>query len=388
MKRKRSLIGILTWLLVLFMAAAPWVFAQEQETQKKFKQEELDQMLAPLALYPDDLLTQVLMASTYPLEIVQAARWANAKENKALKGDQLTATLEKQDWDPSVKSLVNCPEVLAMMNEKLDWTIKLGDAFLASEKDVMDTIQKLRQKAKEAGNLKSTDQQKVLVQEHVIVIEPTKPTYVYVATYDPMVVYGTWWYTGYYPYSYYPYYGYGGGFWLGAAWGYAWGHANWNGAHIEHNINQNININNKIDRGKYASQLPAGSRGDGKWQHDARHRKDVPYRDRATTQKYNKGASTRDVQARDAYRGRSDQGRQSLEQRRETDRGRGEAGGQRRDDAFSGMGDGNKTRDYSSRGNASRDRMSSSSGGRGGGSWGGGGRSGGGFGGGGRGGRR
>ncbi len=380
MERKKYFIGALILVLALFMAAPMWLFAQDQAKEKKFKQEELDQMLAPIALYPDALLTQILMASTYPLEIALAGRWA--KENKALKGDQLTAALEKQDWDPSVKSLVNCPEVLAMMNEKLDWTIKLGDAFLASEKDVMDTIQKLRVKAKEAGNLKSTDQQKVLVQENVIVIEPTNPTYVYVATYDPMVVYGTWWYTGYYPYSYYPYYGYGGGFWLGAAWGYAWGHANWNGAHIEHNINQNININNKIDRNKYASQLPAGSRGQGTWQHDARHRKDVPYRDQATTQKYNRGASTQDVKSRDAYRGRTDQGGQSLGQRKDTDRGKGEAGGQRRDDAFSGAGDGNRTRDYSSRGNSSRESMSSSRGS----GFGGGGRSGGGFGGGGRGG--
>jgi hypothetical protein len=150
MKGKRSFIGILILFLVLFMAAATLVLAQDEGTQKKFKQEELDQMLAPIALYSDDLLTQVLMASTYPLEIALADRWA--KENKALKGDQLTAVLEKQDWDPSVKSLVNCPEVLKMMNEKLDWTIKLGDAFLAQEKDVMDTIQKLRLKAKEAGN--------------------------------------------------------------------------------------------------------------------------------------------------------------------------------------------------------------------------------------------
>ncbi|MCJ7545279.1 MAG: DUF3300 domain-containing protein [Deltaproteobacteria bacterium] len=388
MKRKRSFISIFIWLLVLFMAAVPWGFAQDQGTQKKFKQEELDQMLAPIALYSDDLLTQVLMASTYPLEIAQADRWA--KENKALKGDQLTAALEKQGWDPSVKSLVNCPEVLTMMNEKLDWTIKLGDAFLTSKKDVMDTIQKLRLKAKEAGILKSNDQQKVLVQETVIVIEPTNPTYVYVATYDPMLVYGTWWWTGYYPYSYYPYYGYGGGFWLGAAWGYAWGHADWHGGDVNIDIDRNAHINPNINRDKYKNEMrnkgQVSDRGKGTWQHDASHRKGVSYRDQATTQKYNRGASTQDVKSRDAYRGRTDQGGQSLEQRRDTDRGRGEAGGQRRDDAFSGMGDGNKTRDYSSRGNSSRDRMSSSgggSGGRGGGGWGGGGGRGGG-----RGGRR
>jgi uncharacterized membrane protein YgcG len=383
MERKKYFIGALILFLALFMAAPTWLFAQDQAKEKKFKQEELDQMLAPIALYPDELLVQMLVASTYPLEIALADRWA--KENKALKGDQLTAALEKQDWDPSVKSLVNFPQVLAMMNEKLDWTIKLGDAFLASEKDVMDTIQKLRLKAKEAGNLKSNEQQKVLVQENVIIVEPTNPTYVYVPTYDPWITFGVWWYPAYPPYYYYPYYGYYApwyGFAVGAAWGYAWAHANWNGAHVEHNINQNININRNIDRNKYASQLPAGSRGDGKWQHDARHRKDVPYRDQATTQKYNRGVSTQDVKSRDAYRGRTDQGGQSLGQRKDTDRGKGEAGGQRRDDAFSGAGDGNKTRDYSSRGNSSRQSMSSSRGS----GFGGGGRSGGGFGGGGRGG--
>jgi uncharacterized membrane protein YgcG len=387
MKGKKYLIATLILLLVLCMAA--WVFAQDKEqgTEKKFKQEELDQMLAPIALYPDELLVQMMVASTYPLEIVQAARWVSSKENKALKGDQLTAALEKQDWDPSVKSLVNFPQVLAMMNEKLDWTIKLGDAFLASEKDVMDTVQKLRLKAQEAGNLKSTEQQKVIVQEKIIVIEPTNPTYVYVPSYDPAIVFGVWWYPAYPPYYYYPYYGYYApwyGFALGAAWGYAWAHYNWNNAHVEHNINQNININRNIDRSKYASQQPAGSRDQGKWQHNVDHRKGVPYRDQATTQKYNKGASTQDIKSRDGYRGRTDQSRQSFEQRGATDRSRGELGGQRRDDAFSGMGDGNKTRDYSSRGNSSRQSMSSSRGSSG---WGGGGR-GGGFGGGRGGGRR
>jgi uncharacterized membrane protein YgcG len=394
MKGKRSYIGALIWLIVFCLAAPPLVFSQEQQTEKKFKQEELDQILAPIALYPDDLLTQMLMASTYPLEIALAARWVSAKENKALKGDQLTAALEKQNWDPSVKSLVNCPEVLTMMNEKLDWTIKLGDAFLASEKDVMDTIQKLRAKAKEAGNLKSDEKQKVVVQETVIVIEPTNPTYVYVPTYDPAIVFGVWWYPAYPPYYYYPYYGYAGGFWVGAAWGYAWGHADWHGGDVNIDIDRNVHVNPNIDRDKYKNDLrnkgQVSDRGKGTWQHDASHRKDVPYRDRATTQKYNKGASTQDVKARDAYRGRTDQGGQSPQQRRDADRGRGEAAGQGRDDAFSGVDNGKQTRDYSSRGNSSRESMSSSSsrgssGGRGGGSWGGGGgRGGGGRGGGGR----
>ena len=138
------------------------------QESKLFKQEELDQMLAPVALYPDDLLTQILMASTYPLEIVQAARWT--KQNKNLKGDALTEALEKQDWDPSVKSLVNFPEVLDRMNENLQWTQKLGDAFLAQQKEVMDTIQMLRKKAQEAGNLKDSPQQKVVVEKETIII--------------------------------------------------------------------------------------------------------------------------------------------------------------------------------------------------------------------------
>src|SRR5512136_430017 len=164
------------WLLVLLLAAPPWVIAQAtQGTQesKVFKQEELDQMLAPVALYPDDLLTQLLMASTYPLEIVQAARWT--KQNKDLKGDKLTDALEKQDWDPSVKSLVNFPDVLSKMNENLEWTQKLGDALLTQQKQVMDTIQNLREKAQKEGNLKTTEQQKVVVEEETIIIEPADP---------------------------------------------------------------------------------------------------------------------------------------------------------------------------------------------------------------------
>ena len=190
---------LLTFFLAFLMAAPPWVLAQSAEEPKAFKQEELDQILAPIALYPDDLLSQVLMASTYPLEVVQAERWQ--KQNKSLKGDALAQALEKQDWDPSVKSLVNFPDVLTMMSEKLDWTQKLGDAFLEQEKGVMDTVQKLRQKADEAGNLKTTSEQKVIVEKETktIVIEPANPQTVYVPTYNPTVVYGAWWYPAYPP---------------------------------------------------------------------------------------------------------------------------------------------------------------------------------------------
>ena len=142
-------------------------------------------------------MVQILMASTYPLEVVQAGRWTKANQN--LKGDALTAALEKENWDASVKSLVNFPQVLDLMNEKLDWTQKLGDAFLAQQKDVMDTVQKLREKAGAQGNLKSSEQQKVIVEKETqtIVIEPANPQVVYVPTYNPTVVYGTWWYPSY-----------------------------------------------------------------------------------------------------------------------------------------------------------------------------------------------
>ena len=145
--------------------------AQSGGGDKTFKQEELDQLLAPVALYPDSLLAQIFMASTYPLEVVQAGRWA--KKNKDLKGDALASALEKENWDPSVKSLVNFPQVLEMMNEKLDWTQKLGNAFLAQQKDVMDTVQKLRAKAEAQGNLKSSEEQKVVVEKETktIIIE-------------------------------------------------------------------------------------------------------------------------------------------------------------------------------------------------------------------------
>ena len=167
-----------------------------------FSQEELDQMLAPIALYPDQLLIQVLMGSTYPMEVVAADRWLNG--NKNLSGDQLAAALEQQSWDPSVKSLVNFPSVLGMMDQKLEWTQKVGDAFLSQEEQVMATVQKLRAAAQTRGNLVSNNQQRVVTQGTTIVIEPVSPQMVYVPAYNPMVVYGPWWYPSYPPYAYVP----------------------------------------------------------------------------------------------------------------------------------------------------------------------------------------
>jgi Protein of unknown function (DUF3300) len=152
------------------------------EQQQLLDAGQLDQLVAPIALYPDSLLAQVLMASTYPLEVVQADRFA--KSNKGLKGDKLNAALEKQDWDGSVKALVSTPTVLAMMNDKLEWTEKLGDAVLAQQADVMDAIQRLRSAAQANGKLETSKQQTVKTEQQadkqVIVIEPTSPETVYV----------------------------------------------------------------------------------------------------------------------------------------------------------------------------------------------------------------
>jgi hypothetical protein len=314
-----------------------------------FKPEELEQVVAGIALYPDSLVSQVLMASTYPVEVVQAERWA--KENKGLKGDALAKELEKQTWDPSVKSLVNFPEVLTMMSTKLDWTVKLGDAFIAQQKDVMDTIQRLRAKAKDQGNLASNSQQNVTVQAapatqaagssstQVITIESTNPEVVYVPTYNPTVVYGGWPYPSYPPYSYYPptyvpgqaAVAFGVGVAIGAAWGYAWGGCNWGGGDVDVDIDRNVNINSNIDREKYKAERDArqtdrqgnrterqanrdGSRAGGasSFQHDPSHRKGVAYRDQGTAQRFGGASSAQAVQARDAYRGRAEAGRQDI----------------------------------------------------------------------------
>src|ERR1700675_1159198 len=144
----KQLLALLLCVSVAFAQTTPPV-----PGQPVFTQQELDQMLAPIALYPDSLLSQILMASTYPIEVVQAARWSKANPN--LTGDQAVKAAEQNNWDPSVESLVAFPQILAMMDEKLDWTQRLGDAFLAQQAQVMDTVQDLRQKALAAGNLKS-----------------------------------------------------------------------------------------------------------------------------------------------------------------------------------------------------------------------------------------
>ena len=377
--------------------------AAQEGAKKVFSPEELEQVVAPVALYPDSLLAQILMASTYPLEVVEAERWA--KQNKDLKGDAFAAALEKQPWDPSVKSLVNFPQVLEMMSQKLDWTQKLGDAFLAQQKDVMDAVQRLRKKAEAEGNLKDTKEQKVIVEKETqtIVIESANPQVVYVPTYNPTVVYGAWPYPAYPPYSYYPpgyvpgamALSFAAGVAVGAAWGYAWGNCNWHGGDVNVNVNRNANLNRNIDRGRYANQLPAGGRGN--WQHNPEHRKGVAYRDQGTAQRYNRGSTNQAVQSRENFRGRAEAGRQDIS-RGGADQFKGQRGGQQpragtreaggrdfsgqRSNALSGMDrGGSATRDFSNRGSSSRQSMSSGSRGgggfSGGGSRGGGGRGGG-----------
>ncbi|HYJ40715.1 MAG TPA: DUF3300 domain-containing protein [Steroidobacteraceae bacterium] len=295
-----------------------------------FKKEELEALVAPIALYPDALLAQIFMASTYPLEIVEAARWSKA--NPSVTGDAVAGAVQKETWDPSVKSLCAFPTVLAQMNEKIDWTQKMGDAFLAQQKEVMQAVQILRGKAKDTGNLKSTKE--VTVKEEpapagspapqTIIIESPDPEVVQVPVYNTSVVYGTWGYPYYPPYSYYPPgYAYGAAFWSFTAGvivgGAIWGNCNWGGNDVnididrQNNFNRNeINNNrNSNNRGNSATQ---NNRGGNKqsWNHNAEHRKGVGYKDSATQQKYGKGASQRDTQAREQYRGRAEQGRQQI----------------------------------------------------------------------------
>jgi hypothetical protein len=217
---------------------------------------QLDALVAPIALYPDALLSLVLMASTYPLEVVAADRWVSA--NKSLQGDALKAALDQQNWDDSIKSLAATPDVLDMMNNKLDWTQQLGDAVLAQQPDVMDAIQRLRVKAQANNKLQSTSQQTVTTQStggrQYIYIAPTDPDELYVPYYDPSVVYGAWDYPDYPPYYWPPpaYIGvgilatglaFGTGYALGrwASGGNRWGGGfNWGGNNI--NVNRSLNV--------------------------------------------------------------------------------------------------------------------------------------------------
>lgn len=161
--------------------------------------EQLDQILAPIALYPDPLVEQILMAATYPLQVVELERWLQNPGNAALKDDQLATALAQQPWDPSVKSLALFPQTVQLMDANLRWTAQLGDSFIAQQDDVMDSVQRLRQRARAAGTLTSTPQQNVATQDQDILIQPSNPDVVYVPYYNATTVYGSWPYPDYPP---------------------------------------------------------------------------------------------------------------------------------------------------------------------------------------------
>lgn len=209
---------LVKWLVTI--AAALFASAAlAQQPRATFAQPELDQMLAPIALYPDSLLSQILMAATYPQDVAEAASWARA-QGSLLRGEQAVRGAEDRPWDPSVVSLVAFPDVLIMMDERRDWTARLGDAFLAQPDQVMGTVQQLRARADEAGNLQSSRELVVQRQGEDYVIEPPSPDYFYVPYYDPRVVYGDWWWSDWPPVYWNPWPGYG---WRYGYAGFGWG---------------------------------------------------------------------------------------------------------------------------------------------------------------------
>ena len=278
--------------LALFAPGYPRAWAQQGESQvmptaeaPKIPNDQLDSLVAPIALYPDQLLAQILAASTYPLEVIQLEQWL--KRNPNLKDQALADGVAKQPWDPSVQAMAVFPDVVTRLSANVGWTTNLGNAFLAQQQDVMDAVQRMRAKAQSKGTLKTTEQQKVDTEtveggEEAIAIEPANPQFVYVPSYDPAVVYGPPIYP--YPAYYYPGYvpgmglAFGTGLILGAAWANNWGNCNWGHGDITINNNNNFNRNN-------INNINRGQQG-GKWQHNAQHRGGAPYGDRNTANKY------------------------------------------------------------------------------------------------------
>jgi hypothetical protein len=268
------------------MLVASVAFAQDRVP---FRDEELDQMLAPIALYPDPLLSQVLMASTYPLEVVQASRWSRG--NPRMKGQEAVRAVESQDWDPSVKSLTAFPQVLTMLDQKLEWTERVGEAFLAQPEDVMDSVQKLRRQAEIAGNLRSNEQMRVAREGEYITISPPAPQVVYVPYYDPRVVYGTWWYPAYPPVywapapAYYvvpahrPAFLWGSGVAISA--GFFFGHTDWHHRHVT--VHKHVN-HVTVNRTTVVNAPAATTRT--VWRHDPAHRRGVPFRNADARQRF------------------------------------------------------------------------------------------------------
>jgi hypothetical protein len=270
---------------------------QSQPDQALLKPEQLEALVAPIALYPDALLANMLAASTYPLEVVEADRFV--KDKKDLKGDALKAEVDKKGWDDSVKALTATPSVLDMMSDKLDWTKGLGDAMLAQQADLMDAIQRLREKARSNNKLSSTKQQKVTVKQQdgkqAIVIEPTDPNTMYVPYYEPATVYGAWPYADYPPYYFgYPSYIGAGVIAAGVAFGTAWaigrwgnywgGGCNWG--------NRNVYVNHRTTN---------------VWNHNPAHRQGVRYNNANVSQRFGSNNARAGVSDRMDFRGKGGQ---------------------------------------------------------------------------------
>ncbi len=278
----------------LSLTASP-LFAQDEAPAAKIPAEQLDSLVAPIALYPDPLLSQVLVASTYPLEIVQLQQWL--EKNKNLKDKALADAVKKQDWDPSIQALAPLPDAAKYLAENIKWTTDLGNAFLAQQSDVMDAVQRMRKKAKDGGNLKSTEQQKietkVVESKQVIVIQQASPEVVYVPSYNPTVVYGPAPYP--YPPVTYPPPGayaagvaisFGVGMMMGAAfsgggWGWGCGWGGHNDIYINNNNNFVRNSNVNINRNTNVS-----NRANNTWQHNPQHRGGTPYSNRQVANQY------------------------------------------------------------------------------------------------------
>jgi len=314
----RKLLVVSGNLLFVVMLCMSLGTAQAQDAA--FSEAELDQMMAPIALYPDSLLAQILMASTYPADVAEAVKWS--KDNPDQDGDAAVEAVQDKSWDPSVMSLVAFPQVLTMMGEQPDWVQNVGDAFLADSETVMDTVQNLRLKAKGEGNLETTEQQKVVVEqpsssETIIIIEPADPQIIYVPSYNPTIIYGPWWWPRYTPWYYHPYgYGFGGAVVRGIGFGIGIGitRSLWGGCHWGHGrggVSINVNRYNNINVNKINS-----NNRNTNWNHNSNNRRGVPYKDQKTRDKFDnkRGESG----SRENYRGRDaqrDQARNTLDKR-------------------------------------------------------------------------
>lgn len=321
----------------LLAQSSPGAGSPAGEEVARIPPEQLDSLVAPIALYPDPLLTQTLVASTYPLEIIQLQQWLG--KNKGLKDKALADAVKKQDWDPSIQAMAALPDVVKQMAENIKWTTDLGNAFLAQQSDVMDAAQRMRKKAKDAGNLKPSEQQKVetkvVESKQVIVIEQASPQVVYVPSYNPTVVYGPPVYP--YPPIAYPPVGYyaagmaisfGIGVAMGAAWGGGWGYHNSWGGNNDITINRNNTYVNNSNRQNVSNRSASGGNN---WQHNPQHRGGAPYSNKATANKY--GGTTRgDSMSNRQANARQNQGQRGGREQagvsdRSSDRSRQQAGG-------------------------------------------------------------